>query len=142
MTEPTPYPPPPVPTRLDDDPSVATDTTDSQASRPTWQVVAITAAIAFTLAIAVGVAVGYSVYAASGASCDPSDGWCDLGAALVGLVAGVVIGGPTYVVATVATIARLRPRTERAKAVIAVMATPFVTFIGLHLLSAGLDLLL
>ncbi len=138
MNDPTPLPPPPSPI-----PPAEPEPTAAAVSelRPTRTVFAIAAGLATAIAIGIGLAVGFSVGAASASSCTPSDGWCDLGAAIMGFVAGVAGGVITYIVAGVLTIRRLRPSGHRAGLTGALLAAPLVLALALQLLSMLVDAL-
>lgn len=107
--------------------------------RAAWAVFAIAAGLAAALAIGVGIVIGLVVGKASAADCTPSDGWCDLGAAILGLVAGVAAGAITYIVVGVLAIRRLRPNGHRAGPVVAHLAAPPVLLLTLQLIALLFD---
>jgi hypothetical protein len=75
---------------------------------------AVTAGIGIASAIAAGVVIGLIGTVVGSAGCSPNDGWCDLGAAVLGVLAGVAAAAVAYVVAGVLAIRRFRPPTRRA----------------------------
>ena len=85
---------------------------------------AVAAGAGILAALLVGLGVGAFVMAASGSECSPSDGWCELGAALLGLLAGLTTGAIAYLVAGVAAITHWRPAGRRSNHVVAHLALP------------------
>ena len=85
---------------------------------------AAAAGLGLVAAIVAGVGAGGLVMAASSSDCSPSDGWCELGAVVIGALVGVVIGAIAYVVAGVTTVVRCRPAGTRAMPVLAHLAFP------------------
>ena len=141
MTGPTTHElPPPHPT---DVPACSpTDAADSE--RPLqnpWALLGVSVVIAGLLAAVIGFAVGALIASSSASSCSPSDGWCELGAVLVGIAAGLAAGAITYVTAGVITIRRHRAKGRRAHAVLAHLAAPFALFTALYLLGVLASLL-
>lgn len=78
-------------------------------------------------ALAVGFSVGALMVAAGSSDCSPSDGWCELGAALVGLLVGAAAGVVAYIVSGVMTIVRCRPDGARSRYVVAHLLLPVAT---------------
>ena len=85
-------------------------------------------AIGAAAAAIVGVGLGGLVLASASADCPPSDGWCGLGAAIMGLLVGVVTGTVAYIVAGVVTIYRSRPTGRRGQHVLAHIVVPIATY--------------
>jgi hypothetical protein len=90
---------------------------------------AVAAGLGLLAGIVLGVGVGGFAMAASNSNCTPSDGWCELGGALVGLFAGFLVGAIAYIVAGVTTIVRCRPSGRRHLHVLAHLAFPFMLLI-------------
>ena len=94
---------------------------------------AVAALIGIVMASLVGAAVGGLVLATSSSDCTPSDGWCELGAALMALFAGMVAGAGAYIAAGVTTILRYRPPGQRAPYVVAHLSLPVAVIAVLSL---------
>ncbi|NNE11665.1 MAG: hypothetical protein HKN41_05400 [Ilumatobacter sp.] len=92
--------------------------------------------IASAVSVVLGTLVGWFVMASSEASCSPSDGWCELGAALMGIFLGLTVAAIAYTVAGVVVIRRSRPKGERAPQIAAHIAFPPAVIIVLTVLSA------
>lgn len=133
MNDTAPLPPPPAHARPVGETPQATD--PHRLQHPVALLLA-TAAIAGAIAAAAGTLVGFAAAAASASDCSPNDGWCDLGAALIGLAFGVLAGVIAYVVAGVVIISRFRPAGSRAKHVAAHLAFPPAVIVALTVLSA------
>ena len=71
-------------------------------------------ALGMTVAGTVGYGIGASVYTQAASNCTPSDGWCDLGAAVLALFVGLAVGAIAYIVVGVVTIFRCRPPVRAA----------------------------
>ncbi len=84
----------------------------ARAQRHPAAVSLLAASIGLVAGLVFGFGIGRLVVATS--ECTPTDGWCDLGAALGALLFGGLAGVVAYVVAGVITIHRLRPPDERA----------------------------
>ncbi len=84
----------------------------------------------------VGFGLGGLVLASSSSNCSPSDAWCGLGAAIMGLLIGVVTGAIAYIVAGVVTIFRSRPAGLRGQHVLAHLTLPFVAYLVLAAISS------
>lgn len=83
--------------------------------------------IGLAAAAVIGTAVGMLVYAGSAADCS-NDGWCELGAALFGLLAGCVAGGVAHIVAGIAFIRRSLPPGLRTAPVVLHIGVPIMLF--------------
>ncbi len=83
----------------------------------------------------VGFGLGGLVLASSSSNCSPSDGWCGLGAAIMGLLVGVVTGAIAYVVAGVVTIFRSRPAGLRGQHILAHLTIPIAAYVILAAIS-------
>ena len=92
---------------------------------------AVTFIVALGAAAVAGTAVGFAVYSMVMASSPPSDEWAELGAAIFGGGAGVLVGAATYVGISVVGIRRAAPRGERARPIVAFLVMPIVLWIGL-----------
>jgi hypothetical protein len=97
---------------------------------------AVAALIGVVMASLIGAAVGGLILATSSSDCTPSDGWCELGAALMGLFAGMVAGAGAYIAGGVATIRRYRPSGQRAPYVVAHLSLPVASIAVISLLGA------
>lgn len=84
---------------------------------------AVAVGLGLAAAVVLGVAAGALVMGASGSNCS-GDGWCELGAAVFGLMAGFLVGVIAYVVVGVVTIHRYRAAGARAHHVLAHLAFP------------------
>lgn len=133
MNDTAPLPPPPADARPVDATPLANG--PQRLQRPIALFLATTA-MAAAIAVAVGTVVGLAVGAASASDCSPNDGWCDLGAALIGVAFGGLAGVIAYVVAGVVIIRRFRPQGDRAKHVAAHLAFPPAVIVTLSALSA------
>ena len=71
------------------------------------------------------------------AQCSPNDGWCGLGAALLGIAVATLVGAVTYVAAGVVVIRRHRPAGQRAGYVLAHVGAA-ATILLVALLATGL----
>lgn len=85
-------------------------------------------------AIVSGIAAGLLVALVSSNGCSPNDGWCDLGAIVFGLMAGVAAAAIGYVVSGVIVIRHHRDRGDRAMPILAHLAAAPVTGATLMLL--------
>lgn len=85
---------------------------------------ALAAGLGGIAALVVGLPTGALVMAAASSDCTQSDGWCELGAAVFGLFAGLAIGAIAYIVTGVMTIARCRPTGRRSTHVLVHIALP------------------
>ncbi len=83
----------------------------------------------------VGFGLGGLVLASSSSNCSPSDAWCGLGAAIMGVLIGAVTGAIAYVVAGVVTIFRSRPPGLRGQHVLAHLTLPFVAYLALSVIT-------
>lgn len=94
---------------------------------------AVAALVGVMIAVAGGVPIGFLASQSALNDCSPSDGWCDLGAALTGIFAGLLVGVIAYVVAGVAIVRRYRQTGRRAAHIAAHIAAPlgFVVLAGL-----------
>ncbi len=139
MNEPAPMPPPP-PSAQPGPPAPPAQSVTAPLRWPhPVALFAVAASIASASGVAIGVLAGLLSWSAGSSNCTPNDGWCDLGAALLGLAVGVLIGGITYVVAGVTTIVRSRPRGRRAGYVVAVLGFPVALIGGLTLLGMAIS---
>ncbi len=84
------------------------------------------ATVGTVAALAVGSGVGVLVVAAGTSDCSPSDGWCALGATVVGVLIGVATGTIAYIVGGVMTIMRCRPASARGRYVVAHLLLPVI----------------
>ena len=115
-------------------PAPTTDQTpDRWADRHPVLLVAASLGIGLTAAGVIGTAVGLLVYSGSAAGCN-TDGWCELGAAIYGLLAGCLAALIAYIVAGVVFIRRSLPPGQRN--------VPVVLHIGLPIILYGLLLAL
>ncbi len=96
---------------------------------------AVAFGIGAAAALVSGLGVGALVYSMGSSNCSPSDGWCELGAAVLALLAGVVVGAIAYAVAGIVTIFKTRPAGRRGQHVLAHLTIPFATYLLLALLS-------
>ena len=87
------------------------------------------------LAGVIGWLFGMLAYSISVADCSPNDGWCELGAALLAVAAGVVTGLIAYVVAGVTLIRRWREPGHRVGPIAAQIGIPLAVVGALFLLS-------
>lgn len=108
----TPAPPPPPPLRRE------------RLAHPA-ALFAAAAGLGVLAATVVGGGIGLLVAAGASADCSTNDGWCELGAALFGLLAAVLAGAIAYIVAGVALVVRCRPTGRRAFHILAHLAAPF-----------------
>lgn len=95
---------------------------------------AVAASIGIVAALITGFATGILVFSLGTDDCSPSDGWCDLGAAIFGLIAGLAVGTMAYIAAGVTTIVRSRPTGQRGGYIAAHLVFPPVTFVVLGLI--------
>ncbi len=102
---------------------------------PAWFVVA-SLGIGLAAAAVIGTAVGMLVYSGSAADCN-SDGWCELGAALFGLLAGCLAALVAHIVAGVAFIRRHCPPGQRTVPIVLHIGVPVMLF-GILLALSGL----
>lgn len=93
----------------------------------------VAAIIGLGAAVATGLPTGLLAAEAAMNDCSPSDGWCGLGAALMGLLVGGLVGIVTYVGAGVAVVRRCRSVGRRAGHIAAHIVSPalFVVLAGL-----------
>jgi hypothetical protein len=96
-------------------------------------------AVGAIVASVLGVAVAVLGYAVFGSDCSANDGWCELGAVLLGLLGGVVVGAIGYIVAGVMIITRNRPSGARAANIVVHLLIPIAIFLALALLGAILN---
>lgn len=125
MSEPRTGFPPPTPAE-----AAPTATTPSRWRHPV-ALFAVAAAIGTVAALITGFAAGALVFSLGSNDCSPSDGWCDLGAAVFGLLAGVVVGTIAYVATGVTTIVRSRPSGRRGGHIAAHLVFPPLAFVTL-----------
>jgi hypothetical protein len=122
--------PPFVPTRAAD------DGIDRSSYRHPAVLVLAALGIGMLAAAAVGTGVGMLVYSASRSGCY-NDGWCELGAAIYGLLGGCLAAVTAHVVAGVIFIRRHRPQGERSLPIVLHLGIPIMLF-GLLLALSGL----
>ncbi len=96
-------------------------------------------AVGAVVATVVGIAVGLLGYAVLGSDCSANDGWCELGAVLLGLFGGIAAGAIGYIVAGVVMIVRNRPSGARAANIAAHLLFPVAIFVFLATLGAALN---
>lgn len=84
---------------------------------------AVSLGLGLAAALALGSLAGLLTYGSMAADCN-ADGWCELGAALIGLAIGVVIGYAAYIVAGVAAIFRWREPGRRWRPTTTHVVTP------------------
>jgi hypothetical protein len=113
-----------------------------EEERSSIVVALIAAALGIVAGLTIGVGIGWLAIESAASDCSPSDGWCELGAALVGLLFGVASGAVAYVTAGIVTIARSRPTGRRGRLIGAHIAIPPVLFVLAALLSALTDALI
>ena len=101
--------------------------TETWADRHPVLLVAASLGIGLTAAAVIGTAVGLLVYSGSAAGCN-TDGWCELGAAIYGLLAGCLAALIAHIVAGVLFIRRQRPAGERTVPVVLHLALPILLF--------------
>ena len=123
IAEPTTLPPPPE-SMPAPHPTVEDPPTGPIRFRHPVALFAVAAGIATVIAIAIGTGVGFVAFSSSAASCSPSDGWCGLGAALLGLFVGGAAGLIAYVAAGIVVIRRSRPAGRRSAHIAAHIAFP------------------
>lgn len=128
--------PPPTPARAASVTGVAVSVNGPVRLQNPWALFAAAVAIATAMALAIGFGIGFAVITSTASSCTPTDGWCELGAVLFGLAAGILAGVVTYIAAGVVTISRCRPKGRRSRHVIIHLAFPFGLYVGLALLQA------
>jgi hypothetical protein len=87
------------------------------------------------LAIVAGGAVGWLVTIVQIDECDPAAEWCELGALILGLVAGGACALVTHLAVGVTLIVRTRPATKRTPDMIALIVTPIAIYLALSGLS-------
>ncbi len=85
---------------------------------------ALTTFVGLLAALAAGVPIGMLVGAAALDDCSPSDGWCGLGAAIMGFFLGALAGGIAYIAAGVAIVRRFRAAGHRAGQIAAHLVAP------------------
>jgi len=129
--EPTEPPPPPFVPRPLPSPTATSHTGQGPLGHPLALFV-VCFGIGLAAAIALGSVAGALSYSTLAADCSPSDGWCELGAALLAVVAGLLVGLVAYLAAGVLAIVRWREHGRRWQPILAHVATPF----GLALLWA------
>jgi hypothetical protein len=138
MSDPTTFPPP-EPVRSPDRigaPQGADGPRPSRRLQNRWALFVVTVMVAAAVGVGLGTGIGVTAGASSASNCSPADGWCDLGAVLVGLAFGVVSGIIGYVTTGVIMVVRLRPRGRRAGHIIALIATPPTTILLISILGA------
>lgn len=123
--------PPPTPSPT----TAGTDGVPSRLPHPVALFV-VAAAVGMVAALVVGFGVGALVVAAGTSDCSPSDGWCELGAALVGVLVGAAAGTVAYIVGGVMTIVRCRPVSARGRHVVAHLLLPVAGIASASALSA------
>ena len=96
-------------------------------------------AVGAVVATVLGIAVAVLGYAVLGSDCSANDGWCELGAVLLGLFGGIAAGAIGYIVAGVAMIVRHRPSGARAANIAAHLLFPLAIFVFLAALGAALN---
>ena len=138
MIDPTPFPPPPSDAHQMVGPE--RDTKPERFARPV-ALFAVAAGVSIGIATVLGSAIGWAMSSASASSCTPSDGWCGLGAALVGLAVGVTVGVVAYITSGIITITRHQPPGRRAAHVVAHVAFPFAMIAILTILGALTELI-
>lgn len=87
----------------------------------------VAAAVGIVAALAIGFSVGALMVGAGTSDCSPSDGWCELGAAVIGVLIGAAAGTIAYIVGGVMTIVRCRPDGARSRHIIAHLLLPVAT---------------
>ena len=122
MTDHSPFPPPTVPTAA---PKPESETTKSDRLPHPVALFVVAGALGALAALVIGGGVGFLSAAMASADCSPSDGWCGLGALVVGVFMGLIAGGIAYIAAGVMTIFRFRRDGRRAGHVLAHLAAPF-----------------
>lgn len=112
-------------------PFAPTPTADQQigswADRRPALFVAASVGIGLTAAAAIGTVIGMLVYSGSAAGCN-NDGWCELGAAIYGLLAGGLAGVVAHIVAGVVFIRRHRPPGQRTLPVVLHIGVPIMLY--------------
>jgi hypothetical protein len=86
-------------------------------------------ALAVAIAVVAGIATGGTVYGLLMADAS-DDGWAELGAAIFGLGAGVVIGAVVYAVAVVVGIHRTQPVGQRVRPAVALVLLPLTLVVA------------
>jgi NhaP-type Na+/H+ or K+/H+ antiporter len=119
---------------------IEAQTTPSRRLSSPAALFAVAALLGLTAGLVIGLGVGYAAGASAQSDCSASDGWCSLGAALVGLFVGTAAGVIAYVAAGVATVLHFRPSGRRARHVVAHLALPFAAVAVLSALQAVLEL--
>lgn len=107
----------------------ADDRIDGSSYRHPAVLVLAALGIGLLAATAVGTGVGMLVYSSVASGCY-NDGWCELGAAIYGLLGGCLAAVTAHVVAGVAFIRRHRPQGERS--------LPIVLHLGIPIMLTGL----
>jgi hypothetical protein len=125
MREQRPAFPPPIPTPTPADVPASTPT----RLRHPAALFAAAFALGMTVAGTIGSGIGALVYSQGASNCTPSDGWCELGAAILALLVGLAVGAIAYIVVGVVTIFRYRPPGSRSSHVIGHLVFPFAAFI-------------
>ncbi len=97
---------------------------------------ALASGLGIGAAIIVGLGAGTLVMESSSSNCSSSDGWCELGAAILGVLIGVAIGAIAYVIVGVMTVVRHRPAGHRSALVIALLTLPVALLVASAVLGA------
>lgn len=110
--------------------------TDRWADRHPVLLMVASLGIGLTTAAAIGTAIGLLVYSGSAAGCG-NEGWCELGAAIYGLLAGFVAAAVAHIVAGVVFIHRQVAAGQRTVPIVLHVGVPIMLF-GLLLALSGL----
>ena len=100
---------------------------ESWADRHPVLLMAASLGIGLIAAAVIGTSVGMLVYSGSAAGCN-TDGWCELGAAIYGLLAGCLAAVVAHIVAGVVFIRRNRPPGQRTLPVVLHIGIPVMLF--------------
>lgn len=134
---PPPPPPPPPPPQSPVPPASEHGGEVGGSGRIALHVVATGAG--FGAAVVGGGLIGWLAAAVMANDCSPSDGWCELGAAIGGALLGLVVAVVAHLVTGVLIISRRRPAGRRAGPIAVHVAIPVVVAAGLALLGACME---
>jgi hypothetical protein len=95
-----------------------------EQERSTIVVALAAATFGIVAGLTIGFGVGWLAAESAASDCSASDGWCELGGALVGLLIGAVSGAVAYVTAGIVTIVRSRPTGRRGRLIGVHLAIP------------------